>query len=337
MERESQSAPRRVVLASRPSGEASEENFRVEEFEPPALEEGQVRVRVSVHSLDPYMRGRMDDAASYAAPAEVDGPMPAQGVGVVTESRSDMAVGTRVLAQTGWASEAVVPAKEATPLPDGIADGHALGALGMPGLTAWTGLGILDLKDGETLVLGAATGAVGSVAGQIAKRRGARVVGVAGGDEKCRYATQTLGYDACIDHRGKDARAIREELAPHCPDGINGYFENVGGATTEAVLPLMAQGGRIAICGMIAWYSGGESPPMAKVWRTILVRRLQVTGFLVFDHWHRMGEFHAEVARGVASGEIAALEHWTEGLEAAPRAFLEMLKGGNFGKTLVRV
>ena len=328
---------RRVVLASRPSGKAGPENFRLERYDPPALGEGEVRLRVTAHSLDPYMRGRMDDAASYAAPAEVDGPMPAQGVGVVEESRSGIAEGTRVLAQTGWAETAVVRAKDAAPLPDGIADGHALGALGMPGLTAWVGVDMLGLVAGQTLVIGAATGAVGSMAGQLAKRAGVRVVGVAGGAEKCAYAVETLGYDASIDHRGKDARALRGELAERCPDGIHGYFENVGGPLVEAVLPLMAQGGRIAVCGMIAWYGGGESAPMAKAWRTILVKRLTVQGFLVFDHWHRMADFHAEVGPLVRSGEIAAPEHWIEGLEKAPEGFLSMLEGGNFGKTLVRL
>ena len=334
MERET----RRIVLAARPDGEAGPGNFRIERFDPPPLEEGQVRLRVTAHSLDPYMRGRMDDAASYAAPAELGGTMPAQGVGIVEESRAEgLSAGDRVLAQTGWAEAAVVSAREAAKLPDGIADGHALGALGMPGLTAWIGLGLMEPAEGETLVVGAATGAVGSMVGQIARRRGMRVVGVAGGPEKCAYATGTLGMDACIDHRGRNAREIREDLAEACPDGIHCYFENVGGTTVEAVLPLMAQGGRIAVCGMIAWYSGADSPPMARAWRTILVKRLRVQGFLVFDHWHRMEEFHAEVAPLVASGEIAAPEHWVEGLENAPEAFLSMLKGGNFGKTLVRL
>ena len=216
----------------------------------------------------------------------------------------------------------------------------AVGVLGMPGLTAWHGFTQIGKpKEGETLVVGAATGAVGSLVGQLAKARGLRAVGVAGGAEKCAYAVEELGFDACIDHRSGDAKAIRGQLSAACPDGVDIYFENVGGKTMEAVLPLMNVWGRIPICGMISYYSGAEPGALdvPRLWRSLLVNRLAVQGFIIFDHWHEYPDFVAEVAPMIADGRVKYRETVAEGLENAPEAFMQMLKGGNFGKQLVRV
>jgi len=225
--------------------------------------------------------------------------------------------------------------------PDVAPISTALGVLGMPGITAWVGLNdIMEAKAGETVVISAATGAVGGLAGQLAKAKGCRVIGVAGGPEKCDFAVTELGYDACLDHKAHDAKALSEALKDAAPDGVDGYFENVGGKTLEAVLARMNVGGRIAVCGMIAWYSGQgvtEAQPLPAVWRNILTRRLTAKGFIIFDHFDRFPAFIEEVAPMVSDGRIVFKESVAEGLEAAPDSFLAMLKGGNFGKQLVRV
>ena len=221
----------------------------------------------------------------------------------------------------------------------------ALGVLGMPGFTGWAGLTEYGRpKAGETLVVGAATGPVGSMVGQLAKSLGLRVIGIAGGAEKCQMAIETFGFDACLDHRAyDDAKALRAALADACPDGIDIYFENIAGKVLEAVLPLMNVGGRIPLCGMIAWYNagalganqGGEVDQLPKLWRTILVKRLHVHGFIITDHFHRFGDFLKQVGPKVAGGEIRFVEDLAVGLENAPAAFMAMLGGGNTGKQIV--
>ncbi len=334
---------RRIVLAARPEGRPTQDNFREETAKLTAPAEGEMIVRTIWLSLDPYMRGRMDAAKSYAPPVEVGGVMEAAGVGEVIEAAPGGHVpGTLVVGPLGWASHAVVRADAVRVVdPEAAPIQTALGVLGMPGHTAWVGLNeIAGAEQGETIVVSAATGAVGAVVGQLARRKGLRVIGVAGGAEKCALAEAELGYDACLDHRSHDADGLREAIAAAAPGGVDIYYENVGGKTLQAVLPLMNQRGRIPLCGMIAWYSGqglDEAMALPAVWRAVLVKRLRVQGFIVFDHAHRFDAFHTEVAPLVKTGEIRWRESVAEGLEAAPQAFLDLLAGKNLGKQLVRV
>ncbi len=335
---------RAIHLAARPEGRPGAEHFDLREEELRDPGPGEVLVRTIWLSLDPYMRGRMDAGPSYAAPVEVGAVMEGQTVGEVIASNADaLSPGDIVTGFTGWSDHAVVAAGELRRLDPARAPVQAaLGVLGMPGMTAWTGLTeIIGTKSGDTVLVSAATGAVGGVAGQIAKARGCRVVGVAGGAEKCAYATDTLGFDACIDHHAHDdGKAMAKAIGAAAPDGIDGYFENVGGKTLSGVVPNMAEFGRIALCGMVAWYNGAnmdQALPLPAMWRTILTRKLTVRGFIVMDHWDRFDAFLEEVAPMVADGRLHYREDVTEGLENAPSAFLDMLEGGNFGKTLVRV
>jgi NADPH-dependent curcumin reductase CurA len=340
---------KRIVLARRPEGHPTPQNFRLEEAPVPEPGEGEILVRVIWLSLDPYMRGRMDEAKSYAQPVPLGGTMEAGCVAQVVESRNPkFAPGDYVTHRFGWCTHAVSDGKGARKLdPKAAPLSTALGVLGMPGLTAYAGLNEHGRpKAGETLVVGAATGAVGSVVGQLARIGGLRAVGVAGGPDKCRFAVEELGFDACLDHRAApDAAALRDQLAAACPDGVDIYFENVGGKTLQAVIPLMNPFGRIPVCGMIAWYDLGglglgEVPGpnlLPRVWRTILVNRLAVRGFIVTDHADRFRDFITEVGAHVRDGRLKYREHVTEGLDNAPAAFIAMLKGGNFGKTLVKV
>ncbi len=333
-------AATRIVLARRPQGDASLEDFRSETVELPAPEAGQVLLRTIWLSLDPYMRGRMNAAASYAAPLEIGEVMTGEVVAEVIASRAEgLEAGDIVLAGLGWASHGIAGAQEVRKLDPGLAPvSTGLGVLGMPGHTAWVGVtDILRIQSGETIVIGAATGAVGSLAGQLAKRAGLRVIGIAGGAEKCGFAVDKLGYDACLDHRDPK---LAEALEALTPQGVDCYFENVGGKVLEAVLPRMNERGRISVCGMVAWYSAaGYRDVMALplVWRTILVKRLRVEGFLIFDHAARLAPFLEEVGPLVSRGEFYYRESVSEGLETAPEAFLALLEGGNFGKQLVRV
>ena len=335
---------KRIVLAKRPDGFPTDENFRLEESQVPEPGEGEVLVRVKYMSLDPYMRGRMDDGPSYAAPVPVDGTMEAGAVGeVIASNDPKFAVGDHAFGMFGWATHGVQPAKMMRKVdPDQAPIQTSLGVLGMPGFTAWAGMtAYSNMKAGETLVVGAATGPVGSMVGQLAKQAGLRVVGVAGGADKCAMAVDKFGFDACVDHRGKDAKAMREALAAECPDGIDIYFENVGGPTLGGVIPLLNLHARVIICGMIAWYSGESdetgSMPLQKLWRYSLVKRLTIQGLLQTDHVARFGEFLKEVAPKVAAGEIAYAEDVAEGLENAPDAFKGLLKGKNLGKLVVKV
>ncbi len=344
-----QSQMQRIVLAKRPEGAPTAENFRLETVPMPQPGPGEVLARVLYLSLDPYMRGRMDDAKSYAEAVAVGGTMEGGCVAEVAVSNdSGLKPGDIVMGMFGWASHGVANAKTLLKLDPAAAPiSTAWGVLGMPGLTGWVGLKEYGRpREGETLVVSAATGAVGSMVGQLGKIHGLRVIGVAGGAEKCAYAVETLGLDACLDHRAApDAKALRAALAEACPQGVDIYWENVGGKTLEAVVPLMNVGGRIPVCGMIAWYNrgvlgpGGQPGPdrLPKMWRTILVNRLSVNGFIVLDHFHRFPEFVGEVGGYLRDGRITYRETIAEGLESAPAAFMAMLEGGNFGKQLVKV
>ncbi len=340
---------KQIVLASRPDGAPTPENFRLETADMPTPGEGEVLVEVHYMSLDPYMRGRMDDAKSYAQPVPIGGKMEGGSAGkVIASNASSLKEGDMVFGPFGWATHAVADAKMCRKLdPDQAPITTSLGVLGMPGLTGWHGLMEYGRpQEGETLVVAAATGPVGSMVGQIAKSKGLRVVGIAGGAEKCKLAVDHFGFDECLDHRAYgDAKALRDALKEACPKGIDIYFENVGGKVLEAVMPLMRPFGRIPICGMIAWYNegglgenaGGAGITAPKLWRTILVNFLSVNGFIISNHWNRFPEFLADVAPKVASGEIAVQEDITEGLENAPQAFIDLLTGGNTGKAIVKV
>lgn len=339
----------RVVLAARPDGTPKLSDFRIEQAPIPDCPAGGIQVRVLWQSLDPYMRGRMDESKSYAAAVPIGGTMEAGCVGEVTASDNPkFAPGDIVEGRFGWCSHAASDGAGSRKVDPTLAPVQtAIGVLGMPGLTAYVGL--LDHgrpEAGETLVVGAATGAVGSVVGQLAKIKGLRVVGVAGGPEKCAWAVDELGFDACLDHRAApDAKALRAQMAEACPDGVDIYFENVAGKTLDAVLPLMNVHGRIPLCGMISQYNlgglgMGEAPGpdrLPKLWRTLLVQRLSVRGFIITDHYDRFRDFLGEVSGYIREGRLTYREHVIDGLENAPAGFLEMLEGGNFGKTLVRV
>ncbi len=340
---------RRITLASRPTGAPVPDNFRLETAPVPTPGEGEVLVRVHYMSLDPYMRGRMDDAASYAAPVPLGGIMEGGGVGEVIASNSpQFKPGDFAFGMFGWTTHACVSAallRKLDPAQGPIT--AALGVLGMPGFTGWFGLTQHGQpKAGETLVVAAATGPVGSMVGQVARLAGLRTVGIAGGPEKCALATDTFGFDACLDHRAFDtARELRAALSDACPKGVDIYFENVGGKVLEAVMPLMNNFGRIPICGMISWYNAGglgagasgEGLSAPALWRTILVRFLSVNGFIISNHYDRYPQFLAEIAPKVASGDIRYIEDIAEGLENAPEAFIGLLQGRNLGKQIVKL
>mgnify|MGYP000211545973 CR=1 FL=1 len=339
----------RIALARRPDGAPVPDDFRLEEIAMPEPAEGEVLVKVHYMSLDPYMRGRMDDAKSYATPVPVGGTMEGGAVGEVIASKSDaFAAGDYAFGMFGWASHGCLPARELRKLDP--AHGPltaALGVLGMPGFTGWFGLTEYGKpQKGETVVVAAATGPVGSMVGQVAKAQGCRVIGIAGGPEKCALATDKFGFDACLDHRAyADGKEMHAALAEACPDGIDIYFENVGGKVLEGVLPLMNVGGRIPVCGMISWYNagglganaGGDKDNLPKLWRTILVNRLHVHGFIISDQFHHYPGFLSEIGPKVAAGEIGIQEDIAEGLENAPDAFIGMLNGRNFGKQIVKL
>ncbi|MDK3074380.1 NADP-dependent oxidoreductase [Sedimentitalea sp. JM2-8] len=339
----------RIALASRPDGAPKAENFRLESNPLPVPGDGEVLVKVHYMSLDPYMRGRMDDAKSYAAPVPLGGTMEAGGVGEVIASNSpDFKIGDFAFGMLGWATHAVQPAKMLRKLdPAHGPITAALGVLGMPGFTGWHGLMEYGRpKAGETLVVAAATGPVGSMVGQVAKGLGLRTVAIAGGADKCKLAVEKFGFDACLDHRAYDsAPDLRKALAAECPDGVDIYFENVGGKVLEAVFPLMNPHGRIPICGMISWYNAGglgagaaqDQLTAPALWRNILVRFLSVNGFIISNHWDRFPTFLGEIGPKVAKGEIAYLEDIAEGLENAPEAFMGLLQGRNVGKQIVKV
>ncbi|CAM3557664.1 NADP-dependent oxidoreductase [Polaromonas hydrogenivorans] len=335
-------ANQQFLLDNRPAGEAVASNFRLVSSETPPLQDGQVLVRHHYLSLDPYMRGRMNDSKSYTAPQPLGQVMLGGTVGEVVESRSPkFQPGDKVVSVGGWQLYGVVNADEPGALrkvdTSHVPLSYYLGAVGMPGVTAWYGLvKLIEPKAGETMVVSAATGAVGSAFAALAKARGCRTVGIAGGPDKCRYAVEELGFDACIDYKlHQDAASLSKALKAACPDGINGYFENVGGMVLDAVLPRMNAFGRIAVCGMIAGYDGKPMPLTYPA--LILTSRLKVQGFIVTEHLEVWPEALKELAALVATGKLHPRESVAEGLEAAPEAFLGLLKGKNFGKQLVKL
>ncbi|AOW12191.1 NADP-dependent oxidoreductase [Hydrogenophaga crassostreae] len=331
-----------IVLDNRPEGDAVASNFKLVTSETPALAENQVLVKHHYMSLDPYMRGRMNDSKSYAASQALGEVMIGGTVGEVVETRHPkFAVGDQVVGMGGWQQYSVVDAAQPGALrkvdTTHVPLSYYLGAVGMPGVTAWYGLvKIINPKAGETVVISAATGAVGSAFGALAKARGCRTVGIAGGPEKCKYAVDELGFDACIDYKlHKDMYSLAKALKEHCPDGIDGYFENVGGMILDAILLRMNAFGRIAVCGMIAGYNGAPLPLTNPA--LILVNRLKVEGFIVSEHMEVWPEALTELGSLVATGKLRPRETVAEGLAAAPEAFLGLLKGKNFGKQLVKL
>ncbi|MFE5705529.1 NADP-dependent oxidoreductase [Rhodococcus koreensis] len=332
----------RIVLASRPDGAPTADNFRLEAVNLPDPAEGQVLIRVIYLSLDPYMRGRMSAAESYADPVEIDEVMVGGTVGQVVDSRHpDFATGDYVLGYAGWQSHAVVDGNHLRALDrDAAPLSTAVGVLGMPGFTAYSGLlKIGQPKAGETVVVAAASGPVGSAVGQIAKRKGARAVGIAGGPEKCAYLLDELGFDAAVDHRSP---TFAEELRAACPDGIDVYFENVGGAVAAAVLPLLNLYARVPVCGLIAQYNDTGAPEgpdrLPGFFSRVLVKSLTIRGFIQSEFVSEMyADFQRDVSDWIREGRFAYREDIVDGLENAPAAFIGLLRGSNFGKLVVRV
>lgn len=333
---------RQIVLDNRPQGEATVGNFRLLTTDTPALTEGQVLVRHHYLSLDPYMRGRMNESKSYAQPQPLGEVMIGGTVGEVVESRHPkFKTGDAVVGMGGWQEYSVVDATilgnlrrvDTTHVPLS----YYLGAVGMPGVTAWYGLvKIINPKAGQTVVVSAASGAVGSAFGALAKARGCRVVGIAGGPDKCAYVVNELGFDACVDYREhQDYISLSKALKVACPNGIDGHFENVGGMVLDAVMLRTNAFARIAVCGMIAGYDGAPLPMSNPA--LILVNRMRVEGFIVSEHMEVWPEALGELAGLVANGQLRPRESVAQGIASAPEAFLGLLKGKNFGKQLVKL
>lgn len=333
---------RQWTLASRPVGASSLNNFNFIEVDKPKIQQGEILLRTVFLSLDPYMRGRMNDAKSYAEPVAIDEVMVGGTVCRVEESNHpDYSIGEWVVSFSGWQDYAISDGIDLLKLGmDPVQPSYALGVMGMPGLTAY--MGLLDIgqpKAGETVVVAAATGAVGSLVGQIAKLKGCKVVGIAGGEEKCRSAVDDLGFDLCVDHTSPD---LAEQLAKACDNGIDVYFENVGGKVFDAVLPLLNACARIPLCGMISQYNATELPEgpdrMFALMGNLLVKRIKMQGFIVFDDYgHRYNEFSDDMSQWLADGKIKYREDLVEGLENAVESFGGLLEGKNFGKLVVRV
>lgn len=327
---------RRWVLARRPKGVVSPDDFRLEETDvamPSA--DGEVVVRNHYMSLDPYMRGRMDDAKSYAVPQKLDEVMGGGTAGeVIASKHPDFAVGDKVVGMLGWQLYGKADGKSLKKVDTRRVPLSAhLGVVGMPGVTAWVGLNtIIEPKAGQTVVVSAASGAVGATVGQLAKLAQCRVVGVAGGPDKCRAVIEEFGFDACIDYK---AGRLYDDLKAATPDGIDGYFENVGGEVLDAVLRRMNAFGRIAVCGLIAGYDGQPLP--VNQFRSILINRLKVQGFIVSEHPQYWPPAQQQLAELVGSGRMKYRETVAQGLDAAPEAFIGLLKGRNFGKQLVKL
>jgi len=332
---------RQILLASRPSGEPSEQNFKLAEVEIPRPGPGQMLLRTIYLSLDPYMRGRMNADPSYAPPVEIGEVMAGQSVCEVIESNlPNFHAGDIILAAPGWQDYSLANGEGVRKIDRSLGPiSYALGVLGMPGLTAYAGLlNIGKPQPGETIVVAAASGAVGSVVGQLGKIKGCRVVGIAGGQQKCRFVKEELGFDVCLDHRQPE---LGENLKVACPNGIDIYFENVGGPVLDAVLPLLNDFARIPVCGLIAHYNDAELPPgpngVPRLMRAILVKRLTFRGFIVFDYASQFPDFITEMTAWLREGRIKYREDITDGLEHAPRELIRLLKGENFGKKIIRV
>ncbi len=332
-----------ILLDNRPTGEATLSNFKLVTSETPTLQDGEVLVQHHYLSLDPYMRGRMNDTKSYTAPQPLGEVMGGGTVGEVLESRSTLFTpGDMVVGMGGWQAYSVVTATTAPGALRKVDTTHVplsyyLGAVGMPGVTAWYGLtSIIQDQPGQTLVVSAATGAVGSAFAALARARGCRVVGIAGGPAKCQYATTELGFDACIDYQQHtDAVSMSRALKLACPDGVDGYFENVGGMALDAVMLCMNDFGRIALCGMIAGYDG---KPLPMNYPALILRsRLRIQGFIVTEHMDIWPKALQELGGLVVTGKLRPRESVAQGLAAAPEAFLGLLKGKNFGKQIVKL
>jgi NADPH-dependent curcumin reductase CurA len=331
-----------VLLRRRPQGAPTPEDFEIVETPVPQPAEGEVLVRAGWISLDPYQRGRMSDGPSYAKPVALGSVMEAYAAGEVVASRDPrFRPGEMVLAAGhGWQQFAAVPAERLERVDPAEAPlSTSLGVLGMPGFTAWLGLEEIGRpKPGEIVVVSAASGAVGSVVGQIAKMRGCHVVGVAGGGAKCRYATEELGFDVCIDHRAAD---LGTALDAACLRGIDVYWENVGGAVQAAVFPRLANFGRVVMCGIIAQYNRARGPDVplqpGPNLGAAVVKRLRIQGFIITDHWERYPAFRAQMSEWVRAGRVKYREDVVDGLRNAPAAFIGLLEGKNFGKLLVKV
>ncbi len=332
----------RIVLASRPVGAPTKQDFRLETVTQPQPGEGEVLLRTIYLSLDPYMRGRMSDAKSYADPVALNAVMVGGTVCQVEVSHHpDFAVGEWVLAYTGWQRYAISNGDGLLKLgTQPTQPSFALGIMGMPGFTAY--MELLDIgqpKAGETIVVAAATGPVGATVGQIGKIKGCRVVGVAGGEDKCRHAVDVLGFDACIDHKADD---FAEQLAQACPQGIDVYFENVGGKVFDAVMPLLNTKARIPLCGLVSQYNATALPEgpdrLSSLMGMLLVKRIKMQGFIIFDDYgHRYNEFAQDMSQWLAEGKMQYREQIVQGLAQAPTAFMGLLEGKNFGKLVIEV
>lgn len=333
---------RKLVLAQRPKGEPTKDTLKLVEETIPTAADNQMLLRTEYLSLDPYMRGRMSDAPSYAAPVEIGDAMVGGTVAqVVTSNVEGFAPGDWVLSYNGWQDYALSDGTGVTNL--GESPEHpswALGILGMPGFTAWAGLIQIGVpKPGETIAVAAATGPVGATVGQIGKLLGCRVIGIAGGDEKCTYAVEELGFDACLNHKADD---FQEQLANACPEGIDVYFESVGGKVLDAVMPLLNSNARVPVCGLVSQYNATELPegPDRMNWLMgqILRKKIKVQGFIIFDDFgHLYPDFAKEMSVWVEGNKISYKEEMIDGLENAPEAFVGLLKGENFGKRVIRV
>ncbi|EKO3564376.1 MAG: NADP-dependent oxidoreductase [Vibrio metschnikovii] len=337
-----QTINRQIVLASRPHGAPTDSNFRLQHVAKPTPAQGEVLLRTIYLSLDPYMRGRMSDAKSYAEPVAIDDVMVGGTVcQVETSHHPDFTVGEWVLAYTGWQDYAISNGEGILKLGrDPITPSYALGVMGMPGFTAY--MGLLDIgqpKAGETLVVAAATGPVGATVGQIGKIKGCRVVGIAGGEEKRRYAKQVLGFDECLDHKADD---FAQQLAQACPQGIDVYYENVGGKVFDAVLPLLNTSARVPVCGLVSQYNATALPTgpdrLPLLMGTLLTKRIRMQGFIIFDDYgDRYSEFAREMSQWLSQGKIHYREQIISGLDNAPQTFIGLLEGKNFGKVVIEV
>lgn len=333
---------KQFILKSRPHGAPTEDNLSINTTQLPDLKQGEVLLRTIYLSLDPYMRGRMSDAKSYADPVEVGDVMVGATVCQVEQSKNgEFSEGEWVLAYTGWQQFAITNGEGLMKLGESPSNpSYALGIMGMPGFTAY--MGLLDIgapKEGETVVVAAATGPVGATVGQIAKLKGCKVVGIAGGADKCQYAVEKLGFDACIDHKADD---FSEQLTNACTDGIDVYYENVGGKVFDAVLPLLNTAARVPVCGLVSQYNATELPQgpdrMGALVGQILTKRIKMQGFIIFDDYgHRYDEFAADMQKWLSEGKIQYREHLIEGFENTLTAFNDMIAGNNFGKTVVQV
>jgi len=333
---------RQIVLAERPVGAPTSQNFRLEDAAIPTPGEGEMLLRTVYLSLDPYMRGRMSDAKSYADPVEIGAPMVGGTVSVVVKSNlKGIAEGDWVVSLGGWQDYSISNGEMVFNLgKEPAMPSWALGIMGMPGFTAYAGLlEIGEPKEGETIAVAAATGPVGATVGQIGKIKGCRVVGIAGGAEKCKHAVENLGFDVCLD---RNSPTFAQDLKDACPDGIDIYFENVGGAVFDAVLPLLNPHARIPLCGLISQYNATSLPDgpdrIGMLMGTLLVKKIRMQGFIIFDSFPNLyPKFAADMQQWITQGKVKYREQMVEGLENAPEAFMGLLEGKNFGKVVVKV